>query len=423
MNQYKVLTVTHHKVPVDQLAQFQVPADADGLIQRETLQELKQRFALDELMYLNTCNRVTFFFTTKESLSAGFATAFFKLINPSFNACNAVHANLFEGAEALAHICEVGASLDSLVVGEREIIRQLRLAYESSEQMDLTGDDLRLAMKYVIPAAKRIYTETSIAEHRISVVSLAANALQKANANTSARVLLIGAGETMTHFGQYLREMGYTQVTVFNRNMEKAEALAKTFHGNGNALDALQEYDKGFDILIACTGAQHLLVDRDLYAHLLQGDTDKKVIIDLSVPANVDREIEQHFPVHPIYMQSLEVLAARNKAKRKAEIHEAKKLAYAFVKEFQGAYVERMVERAHSVIPQHLHAIREKATKEVFAKDMAKMDAASRDTVERMMDYFEKKYMALTMSASKEAMKKGQAHTKHYEDPHRFEGQ
>lgn len=231
MNQYKVLTVTHKQVPLDQLRNYIVPADKQTADYASHLRTIKNTMQLDELMYLNTCNRVTYFFTTTQPVDHSFTTGFFKVVNPTFEACNTMHTQLFEGVEALEHLCEVSASLDSLVVGEREIIRQLRVAYEESNEMALTGDDIRLAMKMLIPAAKKIYTDTHIAEKPVSVVSLAALRLRELNVPQDARIVLIGAGETITNMSAYLADMGFSNFAIFNRTLAKAEKLADTLGG------------------------------------------------------------------------------------------------------------------------------------------------------------------------------------------------
>lgn len=403
MNQYKVLTVTHKHVPVEQLKHYIIDSDKSSPVLAEKLRFIKQNMQLDELMYLNTCNRVTYFFTTNQTINNSFTANFFKNVNPGFEACNAVNTNLFEGPQALEHLCEVSASLDSMVVGEREIIRQLRVAYEESNEMQLTGDDIRLAMKMLIPAAKKIYSETKIAEKPVSVVSLAALQLKKLALPAHAKFILIGAGETITNMSAYLIDMGFHNFSVFNRTLANAEKLAATIKGNAFSLSELPNYTGGFDVIITSTGSAKKEITTAIYKNLIGNDNSKKVIIDLAIPLDTEEEIITNFNVEYIKIDNLRSIAQKNLSSRKAEVIKAKHLVHEFVKEFQAAYVERMVEKAHSIIPLKLNEIRRKAVDEVYAKEMATLDNHAKEVVDKLLDYMEKKYLALTMASSKEA--------------------
>ena len=405
MNQYKVLTVTHKHVPVEQLKHYIIDSDKSSPEFGHKLHFIKQNMQLDELMYLNTCNRVTYFFTTKNQLGSGFTANFFKTINPAFEACNAVNSNMYEGVEALEHLCEVSASLDSMVVGEREIIRQLRVAYDDSNNLKLTGDDIRLAMKMLIPAAKKIYSETKIAEKPISVVSLAALQLKALKLSPEAKILFIGAGETITNMSTYLLDMGFKNFVVFNRTLANAEKLAQAIKGKAYPLAELANYTDGFDVIITSTGSAKKEITAPIYQKLVGSNKDKKVIIDLAIPLDTDESIITDFNVTYIKIDTLRAIAQKNLSSRKAEVLKAKHLVHEFVKEFQAVYVERMVEKAHSIIPIKLNEIRTKAVEEVYAKEIATLDDNAKEVVDKLLDYMEKKYLALTMAASKDAMR------------------
>ena len=403
MNQYKVLTVTHKQVPVEQLRHYVVNSDKEGKDLAERLRFIKQELGLDELMYLNTCNRVTYFFTTTTQVTGNFTTNFFKAVNPQFEACNTMHSSLYEGPQALEHLCEVSASLDSMVVGEREIIRQLRVAYEDSKDMQLTGDDIRLAMKFLIPAAKKIYSETKIAEKPVSIVSLAALKLRQFKLSVNTRFLLIGAGETISHMCDYLLDLGFKNFTVFNRTLINAEKLASSIHGKAFPLSELINYDQGFDVIITSTSSHKKEISEEIYKTIIGKDSTKKIIIDLAIPLDTEESVIKNFPVEYIQIDDLRSIAQKNLAARKGEVIKAKHLVHQFVKEFQTAYVDRMVEKAHSIIPLKLNEIRKKAVEEVYVKEIASLDNKSKEVIDKLLDYMEKKYLALTMASSKEA--------------------
>ena len=151
--------------------------------------------------------------------------------------------------------------MNSLVIGEREILRQLREAYDQSVAWKLTGDDIRLAMRAAVETAKAVYSNTRIGEKPVSVVSLAIQKLLAAKTPKEARILLIGAGQTNKLVTKFLHKHSFSNVVVFNRTLEKAEGLANMVDGKAYTLDHLQEYQGGFDCMIVCTGATKALVD------------------------------------------------------------------------------------------------------------------------------------------------------------------
>ena len=129
LDTYKILTVTHRQINVSGIGNFVVKYDSNEELQHR-LQALKDTFDFDEFMYLATCNRVMYFFSTKADIDATFQYNFFKSINPDLDASQIEKSiKLYEGESALQHLFEVAASTDSMVIGEREILRQLREAY------------------------------------------------------------------------------------------------------------------------------------------------------------------------------------------------------------------------------------------------------------------------------------------------------
>lgn len=401
VNHYKILTATHKQFKVSELDHFLIKSERQSDQHRDNLVYLKQVMQLDELMYLHTCNRVTFFFTTKQPLDETYTTRFFKMVNPEIEACKTFRIDGYEGSNAIRHLCEISSSLDSMVIGEREILRQLRLAYEDCNKLKITGDDIRLAMKYIIPEAKRIYTETKIAEKPISIVSLSFLELRKHLLATDTSFLLIGAGETINKMCDYLFEAGFRNFTIYNRSIHKAQILANKIDGKAEALNNLVGHATPFDVLITCTASNEPIVNYTIYnqiAHLHR----RKIIVDLAQPHDVSPEVSLLPGIHYIEIETLRRQAAENMEARNAEKKKAEKLIDNFLEEFREIYFQRLVERAHQAIPGLIENIRNRAIDEVFNKDIEKMDADSRNTLFKVMQYMEKKYIALTIKSAKE---------------------
>src|SRR3569833_3994691 len=193
-------------------------------------------------------------------------------------------ASIYEDNEALNHLLRTSCSMESLVVGEKEILAQMRKAYEQCKEAGLTGDYLRMVMHTVVKTAKEVYTKTNISRNPISVVSLAYRKLKELNLCTNARVLIIGAGETNRNLSKYLQKHKFFFFVVFNRTVNKAAVLAADLGGEAFNLEALKTYKKGFDAIITCTSSTEPIITPEIYEGLLNGETGRKTIVDLAVP-------------------------------------------------------------------------------------------------------------------------------------------
>ncbi len=407
IQEFKILTVTHKQTNLSAIEDFVLKAANEAALQ-ERLAHLKAQFDLEELFYLPTCNRVMYLFTMSRPLDAHFAAHFFQYVNPELTMATLERIEdtvlLLEGEAAINHLFEVSASIDSMVVGERQILGQLREAYDRCLAWGLTGDNIRLAIQNAVISAKEVYAQTRIGEKPVSIVSLAVQKMMRNNLSREARILLIGAGQTNALVAKFLTKHNFSRITVFNRSLEKAEQLAATLNGRALPLTALAAYQEGFDCMIVCTGATEAIITPELYAQLLQGDQDKKLVIDLSIPNNVHRATTAAFPMQYIEIDDLRQLAKENLAFREQEIAKAQKLLAAYLKNFPDALRQRRVELALRTIPEAMRAVKEKAINEVFKKEVAELDAPTRELLERMMTYMEKKCVGIPMKVAKASM-------------------
>jgi len=303
----------------------------DEYTQASILGAVKANFQFDELMFLSTCNRVEFYVSTPNEISPYILEKVIAAINQVLPKSSidqlASSATILQDEEAVSHVFKVASSLNSLVVGEREIITQLRKAYDLCNSWNLTGDLIRILIKQTIETAKQVFTETNIAKNPVSVASLAYRQLRDLGIKNDARVLIIGAGETNTKMANYLQKHKFANFTVFNRTLSKAEELAAVLNGTARSINDLSTYDKGFDVLIICTSASQAIITKDIYRSLLQNETNKKVLIDLSIPAGIEPSVIKEHPSFYIDINSLKEQAAANMNSRLAEMTkcEAKK--------------------------------------------------------------------------------------------------
>ena len=396
---YKILTVTHHQTNLNIIGQFVMDGEESNV-----LRSLLDATAVEEMMYLSTCNRVMYFFYGDLELNREFVHDFFARINSSLSVKALATVEQFEGVQAIEHLYQVSASVNSMVVGEREILRQLRDAYAQSQSWGLVGDNIRLAMDQAVVASKDVYSNTRIGEKPVSIVSLAMQKLIKTNVSRDSRVLLIGAGQTNKLVSKFLKKYEFDNVTVFNRSIEKALQLANKFSSAAYTLDYLGEYASGFDIMVVCTGATEPIIQHDVYKMLLQGDTDEKIVIDLSIPNNVANDVVEHFNVHYIEIDGLKLLAKENMAFRIKEIESARELIAVKISEFQSLFQQRQIEKAMRKVPAQIKEIKAHAMDSVFKKEVEELDESTLALVNRMMSYMEKRCIAIPMEAAKKVV-------------------
>jgi glutamyl-tRNA reductase len=398
---FYTVAVTHKNFSLKEIGRLHAE-DSDV---KSILTKIKTELGLKELVYLSTCNRVEFLFTTKKPVNKAFLGNLFFLLNNKLKKIEvnklAAYAKVYSGSEAVSHILCVASSLDSLVVGEREIITQFRLAYDKCNEYGLTGDFMRLLSRHTVETAKQIFTETDIAKNPVSVMSLAYRLLKEKNIKDNARCVFIGAGQTNATMAKYLKKHSFSTFTVFNRTLPKATQLAAELGAEAYTLIQLKKYTKGFDVLITCTGSSDNLITSEIYKQLLQNDTDKKIIIDLAVPVDVHPQVLKKHNIDYISVTDIKKQAKQNVFLRKKEIKICEAIIAEKTTEFAGILHERTIELAFGEIPQKIKEINNLALTEVFAKDVNVLDENSRQTVEKIMNYLEKKYNAVAITTAK----------------------
>ena len=405
---FKVITITHKTTSVQRLKDYLLDDSSDSDYPKSRLTELKESFQINELMYLNTCNRVTFFFTSKREVDNQFLKDLFSFINPTIKGDlverHIAVTNVYSGKDALDHFFSVAASMDSLIVGEREILGQIKEAYANSKKYGLSGDSIRLAIEKAIVFAKRIHNETKISEKPVSVVSIAFRQLLEHIPSKETGILMIGAGQSNQQLANFLKKYEFQNVHVFNRTLEKAEELADKLGGKAYELNELTSFKEPFNIVISCTGANELVLTKSIFDQLNTDIQHQYTFLDLAVPRDIDPAIADHYDVNYLDIDSLEAMANHNLSFRQKEVVNAKLILDLFIVEFENTFRQRQLELALIDIPSEVKALKNKALNEVFSKDLELLDDEAKKVLENMMNYMEKKYIGIPMKIAKKTI-------------------
>lgn len=403
MNSLYLISFNHRSVDINHIGRFHLEDERRDAV----LSQIKEECGIQELMYLSTCNRVEFTLVYEGYPDEVFLSRFFEIFfegnNDEINFALDNHS-LYHGDAALRHLFEVASSLDSLVVGEREIITQVRNAFERSAAAGLTGDTIRVVVKKTIETAKAVYTETDIARNPISVVSLAYRKLRALNVPLDASFIIVGSGVTNTAMARYLRKHGFTNFVVFNRTVANAASLAQEINAPYFALNELAQYDKGFDVIVTCTGAEGIVITKELYRTLVGEDKNRKVVIDLAIPNDLDPEIISEWDINVIAVNNLQEVAKENLKEREKSLEACRNIIENNILDFRQLYRQRQVELAMQEVPKKVKEIRETAYGAVFAKEIEQMDPASREILDKVMNYVEKKYISVPMKMAREIL-------------------
>ncbi len=407
MNNIQIIAFTHRQFNFDEIGLLHL----DDKQRIDVLTNLKTNLEIDELMYLSTCNRVEFIISCEKKITKTFVEELIKhlLANqlPSNLKDIVDRAEIINNKAAVHHIFSVASSIDSLVVGEREIITQVRKAFEECRENNLCGDIIRVLVQSTISTAKKVYTESNIGTRPVSIVSLAFLELKKYISKKPKNILVIGAGKTITSMLKFISKNQQHHYTIYNRSIEKAHKLVQALNIDADVypLEELVKHNSKFDFIISCTGSREIVLSLDKFQKI-NPDNTKSVIVDLAIPNDCDIKISENQNVKLINVDQLKVRAEENLQARGEEIKKCLDIIDKQIIKYYIAEKERNLERALSSVPESIKGIRQKAFREVFAKELETLDPGAIEVVNSLVDYIEKKYISVPMKLAKEILLK-----------------
>ena len=292
-----------------------------------------------EAVIVSTCNRVEVYGGASDPAVAG-AVIRRRLAERHGFEATALGEHLYDrvGDEAVRHLFRVAASLDSLVVGEPQILGQIKEAFARSVDAGTAGPVLQRCMHRALKVARRIRTETAIGRESVSVSSVAVDLARKIFGSLEGRpVLLVGAGKMSQLALRKLRAEGAPDVLVANRSLDRAEALAKQCGGRPCDLARLGDLLVEADIVFASTAARGYVVGPEMMSSAMKARRHRPIfVIDTAVPRNVDPRVNDLANVYLYDMDDLQRVVSSNQAERMREAAQAEALVEAEVEAFAG---------------------------------------------------------------------------------------
>ncbi|HLK50859.1 MAG TPA: glutamyl-tRNA reductase [Bryobacteraceae bacterium] len=317
--------VSHKTAPVEVRECLAFPEDSLA----SALKDLRTRAGVTEAVILSTCNRVEITITTEDGVDPQSTVDAFLADHKTISSDSiAAHLYRYEGREAIHHLFRVAASLDSMVVGEPQILGQLKAAYNTAKETGAVCGWMDGLLTRAFNVAKRVRSETGIGQMAVSVSYAAVELARKIFGSLNGRtIMIVGAGKMSELAARHLRRSGATHVFVTNRTYERAIELAKLFQGTPVEYSRFQSTLPEVDILIASSGATEYILRKEEMQRVIAARRNKPAfLIDIAVPRNIDPAINDLDNVFLYDIDDLQEVVNANLRERMKEADRAEEL-------------------------------------------------------------------------------------------------
>jgi glutamyl-tRNA reductase len=362
MNRLIVVGLNHTTAPLEVREALVFDAEQSAA----ALKKLREKFPETEAVLVSTCNRVEMYVSRsvhghpREDEMIEFLADFHGI--PAAQ----ILSHFYRKADraAAAHLFSVASSLDSMVLGETQIVGQVRQAYDIARDCGAAGPMLNPLFQRALSIAKRVMSETPLAEGRLSVASVAVDYARRIFDHFNDKTLLcIGAGKMGGLVLQGFAALGPGKLVLANRDPAKADALAKQFGGHATGLDKLDEHLIAADIVITSTGSSQPIITHSRFEHLVKQRRYKPIfIIDIAMPRDVEPSVGQIENVYLYNIDDLQQVVSDTQNQRAGAVAAARKIVDQQLEEFVawhrtrelGPLIDQLYKRYHQVAQEEV---------------------------------------------------------------------
>lgn len=383
---YLAVGLNVRSAPPELLEEMTVPADTIPKV----LAELIAHPIVNEAVAVSTCNR-TELYVHAERFHDGFRVCCDTLALvtglpvPRF----ADHLYVHHGSEAVEHLFNVAAGLDSVVLGEHEILGQIRGAWDTAALEGTAGSLLGPLFEHAVRAGRRVRTETAIGQRTASLAHSAVELTQDRLHRLGERqVLVLGTGEVGASVAEALARTGVKQLLFCNRTLQKAEALAERIGGSARPMHELPELLNQADVVISATGAPGYLID----ASMFRPQTERRLVMDLAIPRDVAPDVMTLDWIDLLVLADLQAFANTNIAERQAAADDARSVLDVEMERYRRTISAAEVEPLLGSLYRSAEALRREEIERIGRHhphltdaERAAVDAATRAVVTRLL--------------------------------------
>ena len=317
-NAVLVIGVDHHRTPVAVREKLAISAERLPML----VDRLRERMASPEAVVLSTCNRLECYLVgTPEARVPAEVLADIGGLDVD---TVLEHTYVHRGADGVRHLFRVASGLESLVLGEEQIVAQVKTAYETAHAAGWTGGRLNPLFQRALWVAKDVRSNTALSRHKLSVSSVAVDLARQIHGDLAkARLLVLGAGEMAELTVRYLLDHGVRQIAIANRSQERAIQLAELAKATVHPWNELRSALAQADIVVSSTSAPHTVVQVEDVRQALAKRRTPLVFIDLAVPRDIDQAVSGLDDVYLYNIDHLERVVAANRQLRVDEVQTA----------------------------------------------------------------------------------------------------
>lgn len=377
-----VTGLSHHTSPLALRERMMLPQEQLG----DAVSSLREQLGKDSgVAVLPTCNRIEVYVCATQPAEALHQNimSFLGVVNRLAESEFAEFLYHYANRDAVSHLFRVAASLDSMVVGENEIMDQIQQAYEVARNAGALNRVLSALLQRALKCGKKVRTDTRIGVGKVSVASIAVDLAESILKDLSGRTaMIVGSGQVSELALKSLIERGVKSVMVLNRTLERARKLAKRYQGEAIILEAIPCHLHRADIVISSTGASELILRAaDFERAIEQRGRAPMFVIDIAVPRDIEREAAQVENVYCYDVDDLQGVAERNLLKRQDEINAAATVVQQEVETFMAWRRRLRIEPLIVALTRRFHEIREQEIKK-SATMLDRMSSAQRREIE-----------------------------------------
>ncbi|HZP62693.1 MAG TPA: glutamyl-tRNA reductase [Terriglobales bacterium] len=352
---FQLIGVNHKTAPVEVRERLAIPETRLP----EALRSFTQHDGVDEGMILSTCNRVELLARTKNGGAdlRAFLGQFFNMDRSVMDP----HLYEYRERDAVRHVFRVASSLDSMVIGEAQILGQVKEAYATARAVGAVNSQLDQLLTRAFAVAKRVRTETAVGSSAVSVASVAVELAQKIFGSLNGKsVYLVGAGKMTELAARHLLAHGAASIFVANRTYDRAIRLAQKFNGQAIEFNRLYDTCDRADIVITSTGAPHAIFRREHGEMFLSRRKNRPMFfIDIAVPRDVDAEMNKLDGIFVYDIDDLQQAVASHVTDREKEAEKANNIIDTEVERFQARIQTLDVVPTIVSLQDHLETIRQ----------------------------------------------------------------
>lgn len=401
MSFFSITGLNHKSAPVELREKLSFTGDKYEAV----IKELREEEELAEFALLSTCNRTEFIFRSETD---GAAKILKFLCQQGDIEEQELREFIYELDEfdALSHLYRVGSGLNSLVVGETQILGQVKNAFEDSLEKEISGKSFLKIYQSMLQCAKAVRHGTDIGKGSLSVsfiaVQLAKNIFSSFH---DKKVLLVGAGEMCELAGVHFNEAGVESINVVNRSFDRAEKLASKFDGKAFPLDELVDACSQADIILSSTGAEDFILTYELIAPLALKRREPLFLIDIAVPRDIEPKVNELNDIFLYNIDDLNQIAQENQKSRNKAVHKADEIIAQQVNEFREGIFTANLGPVISSLKKRSEEVKVEELDKLFRKNDHLSDD-DRKSIERSVNLIVNKILHDPIISLREGVKK-----------------